>query len=411
MDATTLEQQSYFADVTVSKSVSERIFYLDNLRAIALLLGIFLHSGLSYCALTQELWPSADTTTSWLFDYWIWFIHTFRMPLFFLIAGFFAHYLVQKRGVKGFIKNRLLRIALPFVIFWPIVIASILGILLYAAANMPVDNTIIRLFQAGMENPEAAKEYDQPLSTSHLWFLYYLTLFCLGTALIYRFGKGGSKLFVGMAKPWVSLILLPLVTILILSNTGMPHPAPERFKPELWALAFFGLFFTMGWAFYTNREWLEKISAYWPYLIASSLIATVVLLLNLPEPIKLVLDPDLMKKAFEVKFTTDHFLRVIATSVLAWHMTILCLIGTKRFLNKSNALLRYISDGSYWAYIVHLPLVAYLQLVFNPIHMPIVLEFFIIVAVTLAGSYLSYAVLVRPTPIGWLLNGRKKVAG
>lgn len=389
------------------RAVSERIFYMDNLRALALLLGILLHAGLAYSVLINELWPAASNEKSWYFDYWIWFVHTFRMPLFFLIAGFFAHYLVRKRGLKGFVKNRLLRITLPFVIFWPIVVASVVGVIIYAANNLAVDNAMINVFRTAMESPDAAGGQKPPSSTMHLWFLYYLSFFCLFTVLACSLGKGGTYLMAQMSKPAVSLVVLPMITALVLVRTGMPHPAPERFMPEPWALLFFGSFFTMGWVFFARRDWLDGITPYWHYLVGTSTFATVLLLLNLPEPIVLVTDPDLIEEAWKLQYTPDHFLRVVATSVLSWHMTALCLIGAVRFLNTNSVVLRYVSDGSYWAYIVHLPIVFYLQLIFGTVDMPLLIEFLLITSLTLGACYVSYAVLVRHTPVGWLLNGRR----
>ena len=49
-------------------------------------------------------------------DACIWFLHLFRMPLFFVVAGFFAAMLVARRGIGGLFRNRVRRIALPFVI-------------------------------------------------------------------------------------------------------------------------------------------------------------------------------------------------------------------------------------------------------------------------------------------------------
>lgn len=88
-------------------------------------------------------------------------------------------------------------------------------------------------------------------------------------------------------------------------------------------------------------------------------------------------------------------------------MSFLCLIAAYRFLNRKNALLRYIADGSYWVYIIHIPIVFYLQAVFHSKDLPIAFEFLLITVLTLGIGYLSYAVFARYTPIGWLLNGRK----
>lgn len=60
-----------------------RIHYLDNLRALAMMLGVLLHAGLAYANPAQAIWIATDTTSSVAVDAGIWFIHLFRMGLFF----------------------------------------------------------------------------------------------------------------------------------------------------------------------------------------------------------------------------------------------------------------------------------------------------------------------------------------
>ena len=61
---------------------------LDALRAIAMLLGIALHGMISFIP-GEGGWVVKDTQTSNFFGLAIASIHGFRMPLFFLISGFF----------------------------------------------------------------------------------------------------------------------------------------------------------------------------------------------------------------------------------------------------------------------------------------------------------------------------------
>ena len=41
-----------------------RFYYMDNLRALAMLLGIFFHAALAYVTTLQELWLAADPANS-----------------------------------------------------------------------------------------------------------------------------------------------------------------------------------------------------------------------------------------------------------------------------------------------------------------------------------------------------------
>jgi len=401
--------QAQSSKIVSAAAITERIVFLDNVRAIALLLGILLHAGLAYSPLTVSLWPSADVHTSTIFDKWIWIIHTFRMPLFFLIAGFFACYLVEKRGPGGFIKHRLMRITLPFFIFWPIMLTCMFGIILYAATSLPVDNAIVQLVRETMANAASGVEQKKPpLSTTHLWFLYYLSQFCILAVFVYRFGRKGELVLAFLTKPWVCLLLLPCLSAVTLINTSIPHPAPERVMPEIWAYGFFGMFFAVGWAYFKNRNWLKSLIPYWQFMVVCSLVSGLLLIMNLPEPKMIPRDPDAVKVFFSVTFNAQHFIGVAATAILAWHLSMLMLLGASRFLNSENRIMRFIADGSYWVYIVHLPIVFYLQFILGVMNLSVFTKFGLVVVVTLVCSYLSYLVFVRYTPIGWLLNGRRK---
>jgi peptidoglycan/LPS O-acetylase OafA/YrhL len=83
---------------------------LDALRAFAMLLGIVLHAALSFMDIP---WPVQDRARAPEFGFVVSAIHGFRMPLFFLLSGFFTAMLWRKRGLGGLLKQRAMRIALP----------------------------------------------------------------------------------------------------------------------------------------------------------------------------------------------------------------------------------------------------------------------------------------------------------
>ena len=85
-----------------------------------MLLGIVLHAAMNYGSTVMEYNVIQDPSHSVLFDLLFYAIHIFRMPLFFVLAGFFMALLVEKRGIFLMLKNRYQRILLPFVVFLPI---------------------------------------------------------------------------------------------------------------------------------------------------------------------------------------------------------------------------------------------------------------------------------------------------
>ena len=98
-----------------------RLHSFDNLRAMMMWLGIVLHVAVNHLTGASVL-PWRDTQTTPVADLLLVFIHAFRMPVFFILAGFFVALLVAGRGYQGMLQHRMRRLALPFAIFWPILI-------------------------------------------------------------------------------------------------------------------------------------------------------------------------------------------------------------------------------------------------------------------------------------------------
>ena len=70
-------------------NLNSRLNYLDAVRAFALLLGIVFHASLSFVPVFIG-WAVMDISTSSSILGFILVSHSFRMELFFLIAGFSA---------------------------------------------------------------------------------------------------------------------------------------------------------------------------------------------------------------------------------------------------------------------------------------------------------------------------------
>src|SRR5215217_3460990 len=139
----------------------DRVHALDALRAFALFLGIYFHASLSFMPGLDE-WVVTDTSTSpaiWIVSG---FSHLFRMSLFFFIAGYFARLVYHRKGFGQFVRDRAKRIALPLVLFLPIMI-PLLGLIWEWGAQ--------RSGRAIVDRPPISVR-NFPLA--HLWFLYYL---------------------------------------------------------------------------------------------------------------------------------------------------------------------------------------------------------------------------------------------
>ncbi|NTW33709.1 MAG: acyltransferase family protein [Bacteroidetes bacterium] len=145
--------------------MDKRIYSLDALRAIMLLLGIVIHSAASYTTIAIFPWPVKDKSVSVLFDYLVLNIHSFRIPVFFVLAGFFLAMQYSKRGLKNTYLNRVFRILFPFIASM-ILIAPLTRIIFMHFVQKLEWNVIL--------NSIISLKIYINIFTGHLWFLYYL---------------------------------------------------------------------------------------------------------------------------------------------------------------------------------------------------------------------------------------------
>src|SRR3546814_13831321 len=114
--------------------------------------------------------PTADRQTSVWVDAVVWGLHLVRMPLFFLVAGFFAAWVIDRRGGGALARQRVRRIALPFLLAWPLVWLAMSSSTGWAAMNVQHPSAFLAIVGAWMQLHDRAPP--QP-NTAHLGILTY----------------------------------------------------------------------------------------------------------------------------------------------------------------------------------------------------------------------------------------------
>ncbi|HYC53462.1 MAG TPA: acyltransferase family protein, partial [Candidatus Binatia bacterium] len=104
---------------------------LDALRTLAMLLGIALHAALAY---TGAGWVVSDDRISAGLGMLVPAIHGFRMPLFFLLSGFFSAMLWRRRGLAHLISQRVRRILLPLILSCLTIVPAMWGVTRWAVS-------------------------------------------------------------------------------------------------------------------------------------------------------------------------------------------------------------------------------------------------------------------------------------
>ncbi len=381
----------------------ERWHALDNLRAVMMWLGIVLHVAIIYpvfdLPLPQPL-PWHDPKTTLWADALLAVIHSFRMPVFFMLAGFFVVLLVHRRGIKGMLTNRLKRLGLPFVLLWPPVFIAVVW-----AALLFIHRAVHGSW--GIDAALAPPRDGHPLNnTLHLWFLWMLMWFCIFTAVLAPLVKAvpaklQSRASHGFAKvagsAWgFAALALPLAVV------GSSYPggfvaATGYFLPPLMEWLHNGLFFVFGLALYAHRDRLFALyQQRWKAHAGAGLVFFMGMLVL----------KDLQRTQPDA---TPHaaFWIALAFNCCTWLWSFALLGLFLRYLGHPHALLDYLAHSAYWVYVIHFPLTIGFGACLYSLDLPGAAKIAINIAATTVVSLLSYHLLVRSTPLGRLLNGRR----
>ena len=166
-------------------------------------------------------------------------------------------------------------------------------------------------------------------------------------------------------------------------------------------LLVYGGFFCLGWLIDRQPELLAELGR---LSIARGLQAA------LSIGIVLLLTPMQMDPGHP-QFQLAHWVYVSSYAVMMW-----CLVGLtigvfRKWFRQSRTWVRYVADSSYWMYLIHLPVVVWLQVAVAewPLHWSLKLGF--ISMVTISFALLTYDLFVRSTWVGLILNGRRRDRG
>jgi ABC-type multidrug transport system ATPase subunit/peptidoglycan/LPS O-acetylase OafA/YrhL len=379
---------------------TQRLHALDAVRGFALLLGVAFHAALSFMpGLPPGFWAMSDNSTSAFLGDASLVAHIFRMSLFFFIAGFFGRMLFHKLGARGFWANRAKRIAVPLVAGWVILTPVIFAVWSWGAHQV---------FNGNPPPPPPMPAGFFPLW--HLWFLYqllilYVVVYAIRALVVHLDVKHtlrnrvDAAVAAALRLPIAVFTLgIPLAGALIalpLWFYGQGIPTPDMsLVPYLPATVGFGTAFAFGWLVNRSQDALAAIERRWLAHLALGVAATAFLLHVVhTQPMA---QPGLLKNAFAYVF-----------GVAVWGWVFGLTGAALRFLSNYSAVRRYVADSSYWIYLAHLPVVAAFQVWVGhwPLHWGV--KYPLVLAASFAVLFLSYHLLVRPTFIGQLLNGRK----
>jgi glucan biosynthesis protein C len=348
----------------MAKMKSETRFYgLDAARASMMLLGVLLH-GLVFAG---QYLDNHSVVEDLVLNGVYFTFHAFRLPAFFVLAGFFACVLIERRGLDGFMRNRGMRIGLVLVIFTPIVVT----VTLFVKDRLVLLGNFEVIVRRGF---------------LHLWFVYYLLIFSVVLFLVSRIRTSARVIeFQARAGIWISdprfLVIAPLFLLIApgFLNKDSLIRTSTSFVPDLPLLGFYGIFFVIGTLlFHAGTTGLELLSKRAYLLCAIGLVSA--------------------QFAYGWGWTlTPGPLREFASMVASFYLA-LGIIGLfHRLISTTGPAWKYLSRTSYWVYLVHPPILWASLRLLKPFDLPVSTTIAIALIGAVALSFATFELFVRRT--------------
>ena len=370
--------------LTLSKQY-KRFDNLDFLRAAALLAGVLLHSLSLYL---EPIDGSEPRPLAAILFVWI---HSWRMPLFMLLAGFFTCLSLAKRTTSSYAINRVVRLGAPLIILW--------------LAIPAVDESASQIFKW----PEFISWFtiNQPftLRLDHLWFLYYLLIFYAIILSLRAINPRTFELITNFKLNFltISFIWLPLITLSApwaRPLGGIFSEIPTTFgELKIGSMIFMAAFFLIGMQLFNNQLLLQRLQAvrFW---LTAVIICSVL-------PIGLMAWGIMKDPQFVFSGRLEMWM-VNSLSTFASVFMILGLLGVScRFVLGGGPILSWLVKLSYPTYVFHIVFVYPIGgiLLLSGWNAALVVLFSCLSG--LVGSVVIYYAFIWHSPLDWVFNGYK----
>jgi glucans biosynthesis protein C len=367
---------------------------LDWLRLIAITILLFFHTGMWF---NTWGWHVKNAETSVSFNYWMVWLHYWRMPLLLFISGAGTFMALGKRTPGQFRKERFRRLFIPLVFGMFVVVPP----QIYYEHISEYDgywDFYKTVFQF-IPYPKGS------FSWHHLWFILYLFLYSL-IALPFlnylrseRSSNFRTKVLKWLSNPW-SLFLTPGVIIFLtqlLLRPFFPDETHDLRDPAFFV--FYFCFFLFGILCYSNQELWQRIGDERKFLLIMALI-TLVPFYTCYLHFRGIVELPFSERTIEIIFD-------ITAMFVSWITVITVIAFGQHYLNKPHPWLKYFNEGLYPFYILHQTVIIAIGYYICQLDWSIAAKFWSIIFLTLICCLGIYAIAIRPFKVTRILFGMK----
>jgi peptidoglycan/LPS O-acetylase OafA/YrhL len=372
---------------------SSRLHYLDWLQVLAIL-GVFLFHALHpFDDLTD--WHINNVEKSILATFFTGFFNLWGMPFFFLMAGATSWFSLRHRTAGKFIKERITRLLIPFII-GAIVLTPIQAFYEFKHKGWWEEGTIVNFILSSKARTYFFTEYNSITFNPsifgdvgyHLWFVGFLFSFSLIALPVFIWMKSdsGKRLIASlsvMAK-WRGGLLMFTIPLILIGFFLQPFLSGYTG----WASFIFLLvFFISGYIIIADKKFIKAIDRDRRLHLILGIICTLFFFsvsAGVPVWDWLVSPGTLM-----------FYISWIAWGINSWCWSLFMLNIGMRYLNFTNQWLQYGREASYPFYFVHQPVIIFIAFYAVSWEVNLAVKLLVVVLGSFAVSLGLYELLIR----------------
>jgi glucan biosynthesis protein C len=361
-------------------SIMERRADLDWLRIIAFGLLIFFHAAVVFVPAGIPM--VANATPSPILQAFVAFLQEFRLGLLFLVSGIGVNFALRRRNHKEFLIERARRLLIPlvfgiFAIVPPMVYVEKLHV---GADPGTFFQFYTRLFSDGI--------YPQGnLSWHHYWFVAYLFLICLISLPIFKYVQTSwTKNLVEWLSTKRNLFLFAVPLLAAELPLRVLFPGFRDLIHDWASFTHWWLLFMVGFTYAAYPQLLTKCEELRRPAIFAAILTTLLLFLQY-----FSLNGASFSPLHDGSVSVLDYLWFCTLRMLnEWCWVVACVGFAVRYLQRSSAVLTYLTEAVYPLFCLHLTISVCAAYWVVPMTWPIMVKYLLITSVTIFGALLLY---------------------
>lgn len=377
-----------FEQTGASPAKAQREHYWDALRAFLMLLGIPYHTALCYRPPGREWIVNSGPGGAEAFTYLAEFLHLFRMPAFFIVAGYFSAVLLARRSPRAWLRGRWRRVGIPFAFS--------------LVTFVPLMNMACEL--SNLQPAEALASWAHNSLTSagywirHLWFIVVL-LYCSTAAavLAWRFPSLRAATLSPRVDGWISrrfaacvlalaalLGLWQAVAVELFYKAGLATNVPQELL-RIDELIIYAPYFLIGCVIARSPKTLSRLGEFSPVL---TIAATVFALASLT--------------FFDT--LSPMMGRFVGTFASVATTQVIIAVARRLAMGPSRVVQKLVS-ASFVMYLVHMPIIVVLVTIAAGLAVPVTDKALAVMLLSFVLSYCAWLAISRSALLSFAFNG------